>query len=312
MQLKSLKIFCDIVRRRSFSRAAVENNMSQSSASQVVHQLEEHLGVKLLDRSRRPFVLTPEGECYYEGCQQLVKLHRELEQQVRSLHDEMVRKLSVAAIYSVGMAHINDFLHEFEKAHPHADIKLDYMHPEHVYQAVEQGEVDLGLVSYAEDSRTLTATPWRNEPLVLVCHPEHILAERESITLADLEGEDFVAFETDLRIRSEIDRELMVNKVAVNIAHEFDNIENIKRDLELGTGISILPKPTIDRELTGGTLKCVPILEPEMFRPLGIIQRSDRQINKIAQKFIELLCQKGQLNGTVTRLATNHVNTLHT
>ena len=82
MQIKSLKVFCDVVERRSFSRAADDNGISQSGASQMVHHLEEQLGVRLIDRSKRPFVLTPEGKVYYDGCRTLVRGYDALEEEV--------------------------------------------------------------------------------------------------------------------------------------------------------------------------------------------------------------------------------------
>ena len=83
MHLKALRVFCDVVGRRSFSRAAKEHGITQSGVSQMVAQLEQDLGVKLLDRSKRPFVLTPEGEFYYEGCRDLVQQLSALEEEVR-------------------------------------------------------------------------------------------------------------------------------------------------------------------------------------------------------------------------------------
>src|SRR5438128_120941 len=97
IQLRALKIFCDVVRQRSFSRAADENDISQSGASQVVHQLEQSLGVQLIDRSKRPFVLTPEGTEYYEGCRGIVERYFALEDRVRTLHHEVVGRLRVAS-----------------------------------------------------------------------------------------------------------------------------------------------------------------------------------------------------------------------
>ena len=288
MQLKSLKIFCDIVRRRSFSCAARENSISQSSASQVVHHLEEQLGVKLLDRSKRPFVLTPEGKRYYDGSLQLVRQYTQLKEEVRTLHDETARRLLVASIYSVGLAHMSVFTRRFLSKHPKAQVRLEYLHPDRVYEVVENGEVDLGLISYPEESRILTTLPWRDEPLVLVCHPEHPLASQSSVSLQSLDGESYVAFEAGLRIRSEIDRELMMGKVTVRIAQEFDNVETMKRAIEVNEGVSILPQPTVGREITSRSLVAVPLKE-KLVRPLGIIHRRDRDLGEIGQQFIHLL-----------------------
>src|SRR5881628_2260733 len=128
MQLKSLKIFCDVVSRRSFSKAAEEHNISQSGASQVVHQLEKGLGVKLIDRSKRPFTLTPEGDIYYEGCRKLVERYA-------SLDEEVAGRVRVASIYSVGLSHMNRYLQEFLSQYPKANVRLEYLHPHRVYEA---------------------------------------------------------------------------------------------------------------------------------------------------------------------------------
>ena len=176
MHLKSLKVFCDVVYRRSFSRAAEENGISQSGASQVVNQLEQRLGIKLIDRSKRPFSLTPEGEIYYEGCRKLVERYFALEEQVRTLHEEVAGRVRVASIYSVGLHHMNRYLHQFMSQYPKANVRLEYLHPHRVYDAVENDQADLGLVSYPKASRTIKAIGWREEPMVLVCAPSHKFA----------------------------------------------------------------------------------------------------------------------------------------
>lgn len=289
MQLKPQKIFCDVVRRRSFSRAADDNGISQSSASQVVHQLEEQLGVQLLDRSKRPFVLTEEGERYYDGCRKLVRQYDKLVDEVRTLHDETAGRLNVASIYSVGLAHMSAFMRKFSAAYPDAQVRLEYLHPARVVETVENGEADLGLVSYPEESRTLQVIPWRCEPMVMVCHPTHRLAQEQSVTIDELTGEPFVAFEAELRVRAEIDRLLMVNKVEVNAVLEFDNIETIKRAIEINEGVSLLPESTVAWEVQSGLLSQVALADVEIERPLGIIHRRDRSLGTIGDQFVQLL-----------------------
>jgi DNA-binding transcriptional LysR family regulator len=139
-----MKIFCDVVDRRSFSRAADDNGISQSSASQVVQAMEERLGVQLLDRSTRPFGLTPEGERFYDGCRQLVKRFQELEEEVRTLHDAEARSLVVASIYSVGLHHMSAIMQRFSAAHPRAQVRLEYLHPHRVCEVVDAGNRILG------------------------------------------------------------------------------------------------------------------------------------------------------------------------
>ncbi|HZN33230.1 MAG TPA: LysR family transcriptional regulator [Pirellulaceae bacterium] len=292
MHLKSLKVFCDVVGRRSFSRAASENGISQSGASQIVNGLEEHLGVKLIDRTKRPFVLTPEGEAYYEGCRKLVQRYFALEEEVRTLHEEVAGRVSVASIYSIGLSHMNRFVQRFLQAYPKANVRVQYQHPRRVYELVETNQVDLGLVSYPRSNRTIKATVWRQEPMALVCSPGHKLALRDRVTLEDLHGLEIVAFDTDLEIRNEIDRALGGRGIEVRVMMEFDNTETIKRAVEIDAGVSLLPLPTVEREVAAGALVARPLAGCELKRPIGIIQRRGTELGKTASRFMHLLLKE--------------------
>src|SRR5262245_8192919 len=302
MHLKSLKVFCDVVGRRSFSRAASENGISQSGASQIVNALEEHLGVQLIDRTKRPFVLTPEGEAYYEGCRKLVQRYFALEEEVKTLHEEVAGRVSVASIYSIGLSHINRFVQRFLQSYPKANVRVQYQHPNRVYELVESDQVDLGLVSYPRSSRTIKATTWREEPMVLVCAPGHRLASRERVSLEDLHGLEIIAFDADLEIRHEIDRALAAKGVEVRIAMEFDNTETIKRAVEIDAGVSLLPAPTVDREVTAGALAARPLAGVELARPIGIIQRRGKELGKTASRFMLLLLKLSSSSREIAEL----------
>jgi DNA-binding transcriptional LysR family regulator len=291
MNLKSLKVFCDIVGRRSFSRAAEENGISQSGASQIVNHLEEHLGVRLIDRTKRPFVLTPEGEAYYDGCRKLVQRYFALEEEVKTLHEEVSGRVTVASIYSIGLSHMNRFVQSFLKRFPKANVRLQYHHPRRVYELVESDQVDLGLVSYPRSGRSIKATAWRQEPMVLVCSPEHLLARQTQARLEDLHGLDLVAFDPDLEIRDEIDRALAARGVEVRVTMEFDNTETIKRAVEINAGVALLPRPTVDREVQSGALVALPLAGSELTRPIGIIQRRGKELGQTARRFMHLLLQ---------------------
>src|SRR5262245_33463067 len=289
MHLKSLRVFCDVVRRRSFSRAADENSISQSAASQMVHHLEEHLGVKLIDRSKRPFVLTSEGAEFYEGCRGIVRRYFALEEKVRSLRQEVAGRVRVASIYSIGLHHMNQYLQRFLGQFPKANVRLEYLHPHRVYQCVERDIADLGLVSYPKASRSIDAVPWREEPMMLVCAPGDELAGRDEIELRELAGRKLVSFDKDLTIRKEIDRVLNAHGIEVEVAMEFDNIETIKRAIEINLGVALLPEPTVLHEVEAGTLSAVPLTTDELVRPIGIIYRRGRELSPTAERFIELL-----------------------
>jgi DNA-binding transcriptional LysR family regulator len=144
-------------------------------------------------------------------------------------------------------------------------------------------------VSYPEESASLAAIPWRTEPIVLVCFPQHPLANHRSVPLSKLRDEPFVAFQEGLKIREAIDVSLNQADVSVRVALAFDNIETIKRAIEIGAGISLLPQPTIAREIESGSLVQIPIEGQSLARPLGIIHRRDRKLSETAHQFIQLL-----------------------
>jgi DNA-binding transcriptional LysR family regulator len=308
MQVEALKLFCDVARLRSFSQAAAANGLTQSAASQTVHLLETRLSVQLIDRTKRPLQLTPLGQTYYEGCKRLVEQYLDLEASILHARAQLTPTVQVAAIYSVGLGDMGQYVERFAAVKPSAEVRLEYLHPDRVYEKVLGGTADLGLVSFPRRSRELTVLPWRDEEMVLACPPGHCLAERQAVRPADLEGEKYVGFPKGLVIRREVDRFLREQGVAVDVVHEFDTIENIKQAVVEGAGVALLPEPTLRREIEAGTLAALPLAGCRLVRPLGIIHRRHPGPGAAAGRFIELLRQNGSNghhaangNGTASR-----------
>ena len=273
----------------------------------MVHQLEEHLGVKLLDRWKRPFVLTPEGEIFHEGCRKLVQRYFALEEEVRTLHAEVSGRVSVASIYSVGLSHMNQIVQKFLRKYPKANVRMQYQHPDRVYELVETDQVDMGLVSYPRSSRNIRAVSWREEPMRMVCAPSHPLADRETVRLEELQGLAMVSFDGNLEIRNEIDRELTANGVSVKVVMEFDNTETIKRAVEIDAGFSLLPAPTVEREVQAGSLRAIPISGSLILRPVGIIVRKGKELGQTARRFLQLLQEHSNLPPAMAGRSTDDV-----
>jgi DNA-binding transcriptional LysR family regulator len=293
MQLEALKIFCDVVRLASFSRAAKENDVSQSSASQVVLQLENRLGAKLLDRSKRPLTTTEAGRVYYEGCRTLLAHYQELENRVRQQVDEtpLDGSVKVSSIYSVGLNHMVRIIANFREKHPQTQVKIEYHHPSSVLESVLDESSELGLISFPKKWPELVVLPWREERMVLAVPPGHRFADRAEILPEEIAGERFVAFDDGLPIRRAIDRFFRQYSIVTEIALEFDNIENIKRAVEIGSGVAILPEPTMQSEQKSGSLVSVRIKndsEP-LVRPLAIIHRKNRALSPVGQRFLQRL-----------------------
>ena len=291
MQFEWLEVFCDVARQRSFSQAALAHQLTQSAASQIVSQLEKRMDVQLIDRSTRPLQLTTLGQIYYEGCKTVLAQYADLEASMRAAHAQIAGTLQVAAIYSVGLSDMGQFVERFQAQQPKVKVQLEYLHPDRVYEKVLDGTADLGLVSFPRKSAKLTTLPWREENMVLACLPGHPLARGPAVRPADLDGERYIHFNKELGIRRVVDRFLRKLGVHVEVVLEFDNIENIKKAIEIGAGVALLPEPTLSREVRGRTLVAVPLLGTCLTRPLGIIHRR-HQLNSTAQRFIDLLCDR--------------------
>lgn len=309
MHIRSLRIFCDVVRAGSFSRAASENGLSQSAASQMVHHLEEHLGVPLIDRSHRPWALTAEGDYFYRGCLEILRRYGELEAKVRSFQEEVTGRVTVAAIYSVGLSDMNAYVKEFVQRYPRVEVQMRYDHPDAVEQLVLGGEVDLGLVSYPRTSRHLEVEPWRDETIVVACTPGSPLADRTSLRPEELDGLQVVGYGTHLRIRRQLDRALARCGVAVQVVMTFDNTEVMKRAIEAGAGVGLLPEPTLQRELQLGSLVAIPLVDrwgqAAMRRPLGMIHRRGQPLSATAVRFMrELRDREADVEATPVMEAT--------
>src|SRR5262249_23401212 len=187
------------------------------------------LGVALLDRTKRPFVVTPEGQAFYAACRELLESWEKAKSEVAAVKERVAGTVRVAAIYSVGLHDVSRHMQRFMSLYPEARVQLECLHPHKVVEAVMSGEADVGIMSYPPSARALAICSVRSEPMVFVCHPNHRLARRRLVPPSELNGEDFVAFDTELTIRKAIDRALRQHNVRVNVVMEFDNIETIKQ-----------------------------------------------------------------------------------
>lgn len=298
MNLQALEVFCEVLRKQSFSRGAAVFGISQSAASQLVAHLEEELGFSLINRSQRPLVPTPEGQLYFGGLQELLHRHRMLLDEIRRSHESVADTVRVASIYSVGLHSLSGYIHRFMARHSGATVRLEYFHPNKVLAAVLSDEVDLGVTSYAQPHRQLEVIPWMEEEMVVACPPDHRLARAAALRLEELSGENFVAFDRELRIRREIDRRMKQCHVAVNIVSEFDNIETIKQALEISRSLTILPAPSIEREVARGTLVEVKLSDIGLRRPVGIIHKRRKKLTLTAERFIAALVDEGERPST--------------
>jgi DNA-binding transcriptional LysR family regulator len=291
MHIETLKVFCDLVELESFSMAAERNFITQSAVSQQIRSLEEKFKRRMLERirGRRDVKLTPAGEVFYREAKSVLAAYDQLQENLRGVVGKIGGTVKVATVYSVGLHELPVKVREFMTKFPSAKIDLEYSRTTRVVRDVMNGTVELGVLAFPEPKRGLTITPMPDNRLVLIAPPDHKLASRAKVKVTDLKGQDFVHFERDVPTRKAMDKIFKANGVEVKKVAEFDNIETIKRAVEVGFGLAIVPEPAVSEARKAGTLAVIQLAEKYWTRSVGVIYRSDRNLSLAAKKFVQLL-----------------------
>jgi DNA-binding transcriptional LysR family regulator len=166
---------------------------------------------------------------------------------------------------------------------------MEYSRANRVYGECQSGQADIGIVTYPKPRKGIKVIPLPADKLTLICSPQHPFAKRRQISLSKLNGQNFVAFERDIPSRHALDRIFREHNIEVRTVMELDNIDTIKRSVEIGIGISIVPMSCVQREVQSGTLVQVSFAGRTFFRPLGVIVKISRALSPPTQKLIELL-----------------------
>jgi DNA-binding transcriptional LysR family regulator len=289
LTLSEAKLFREISQTKSISRAAAHCGISQSAATQHLQEVERRLGLGLVDRSTRPLALTEAGRLYADFCRDILRREEQFHVALQKLRGDAGGTVRVASIYSIGLSEMSRLREQFELRYPQAQLHVDYLRPDKIYDAVLADNADLGLVSYPVAKREFAVIPWRKEQMAVAVAPLHPLAARAVLYPADLSGQDFIGFDEDLLIRRELDRFFREQGVEVRQVMQFDNIQTIKEAVALGSGISILPERTMQTEIEQGRLVSIPLHAPGLYRPVGIVHRKRKEFNLAAQAFLNLL-----------------------
>ncbi|MGZ4975180.1 MAG: LysR substrate-binding domain-containing protein [Limisphaerales bacterium] len=260
-----------------------------SAVSQQISSLEKQFKSLLIERSKKKFRLTREGQVLYEYSKQMIQTYDSLHNRLQELKDIISGTIRVATIYSIGLHDLPPYLKKFLKTFPTVNVHVEYRRANQVYEDVLGNVVDLGLVAYPTKDSKLEMIPLRKDTLVLICHPQHPLAKFKTIKLAQLAGQKFIGFEPDIPTRKAIDRILKDENVEVQNVMEFDNIETVKRAVEIEAGISIVPQGTITQEVAKQTLAELKIEGLDLYRPLAAIYKKNKVLSPAMKQFLSIL-----------------------
>jgi DNA-binding transcriptional LysR family regulator len=304
MNIDHFKVFCDLAETQSFSKTAALNGVTQSAVSQRVRQMEEQFGATLIERGRRNFALTPEGIAILEASREILAIYNDLGTRLHTIRNVVTGTLRIASIFSIGLHELPPFLKAFRERHPDVQVQVEFRRSQQVYLEVQNGEVDAGLVAYPAKRTGIAFDLFEEDDMVLIVHPNHPLAQSKLVSLQRLNGEKFISFEPDTPTRKVIDRYFRENGIVAVHVMEFDNVETVKRAVEVESGISIVPANTVRQEVETGLLAAVRLEGKRLTRPLGVIYQRNRPRFPALAEFIAILKDgsrtAGPLNGSTS------------
>jgi len=289
MQIENFKIFADLVETKSFSKAAKLNGITQSAVSQQARTMERHFKCLLVDRSQKQFQLTREGQRVYDAAKNVLHAYETLLSELQEMKKVVSGTIRISTIYSIGLHELPPFIKKFLHDFPAVNVRVEYRRSNLVYEDILHNCVDFGLVAFPSKVRQIDALPFRNDHLVVICNPQHALASRGEVSVAELAGQKFIGFDPDIPTRKAVDQIFRDNRIEIEPVMEFDNIETVKRAVEIDHGIAIVPQATVVQEAKQGTLSVLRFRGCEYTRPLAILHRKGRVLTPAMRKFIETL-----------------------
>lgn len=294
MEFDQLRLFVDLVREQSFTKVAERNFITQPAVSLSIQKLEDELGTKLLERTTRKVLVTEEGRILYDYARDILDKAREAKAVLQERHDRMVGTIRLATVHSVGLYELPASLKEYIRRFPEVNIQVDYRPSDQVYHAVADGDADLGMVAYPEERSGITTLPFFEDELVLICNREHALGSAARVHLRDLDGHRFVGFQAEIPTRKAVDALMRREGVRVDVRMECDNIEILKKMVEVGLGISLVPHLSIREEIRTGALREIRLADHSLKRPLAMIHRKGKMLTRPQRAFVELMTRESR------------------
>lgn len=289
MHIQNFKTFCDLVETKSFSKAARLNEVTQSAVSQQLKAMESHYDMLIIDRNQKKFRLTPQGTVLYSTFKEILVLYEKLNCEIQEMRNIVSGTIQISTVNSIGLHELPPYLKSFIKDFPSVNARVEYRRANLVYEDVLHGSADIGLVAFPVNHKELTTINFAQDELVVAMNPEHSLANKKALSISDLRGEEFISFERDIPTRKATDEMLKNAGVDISVVMEFDNVETVKRALEINAGIAILPRHTVLNETERKQLVAIKLDNGIHVRPLAIIHKKNRILTPALRSFVELM-----------------------
>jgi DNA-binding transcriptional LysR family regulator len=286
--LDDLRVFVTVAAERSFSRAARKLRRTQPAASQAIRRLEDALGEQLINRSARDGTLTDAGEVLRDYATRLLRLADEATGAVADLRDIRQGRVLIGANEG-GVHAVLPLIEAFHKVHPTILIDVRRVHARQMAQEILLRTIDFGVLTFNPPDRELLSVPLSTDELVLLVRPSDPLAARKSVTMQEMGRQPVIAHNDPSPARERVLRLYEQRQAPLNIRLSLPSLDGIKRAVEMGLGVALLPRRCAQSEIARGQLVAVPVPDLRSPRQLRFVYRRDGSLSHAAQAFLHIV-----------------------
>ncbi len=289
MDLGQLEMLVAVAQEKSFSRAADRVHRTQSAVSQAIQRLEAEIGSSLFDRSSRSGSLTEAGRVLYEYAQQMLNLRREARAAIQELGSLRRGTIAIAANEYTVM-HLLPVLGAYRARHPHIAIEIKRSLASRIPLEILAREAEIGIVTYRPAQPALTVVPIATDELALLVAPGHPLAGRAMVSIRELGAESFLAHNVRSPYRERVVQTFERHRTPLHIAMELPTLEAVRRLVELGLGVALMPRLAAAAEIARGDIAAIGVREMRFERSVHLVYRS-KALSHAALAFVQCACE---------------------
>ncbi len=300
MDFDQLTTFLEVAKQGSFSRAGQKLFRSQPAVSAQIRQLELEYGEKLLDRAGKSVRLTPAGEALFEYAARLLTLRNESLRAVADQASNPRGTLSVGANEATCLYVLPDVFSEYHRLYPSVHISIYRNFSQKVLHKVEDGSIDVGIVTLPVRSPSLKVHSIFRDRLVLMVSPQNPLARHKTVRTSDIAEQPLIFPRTGFT-RQLLDKHFRPYRSRLRITMELPSVGMIKRFVAAGLGVSLISASFARDEVRAGEVKLIELADVELWRELGLVYRRDRSLPRAASAFIALIRQRAAADSDAHR-----------
>ena len=282
-----MEVLAVVAEEKSFSRAAEVLHRTQPAISQAVRRLEQEIGEKLFDRSSKNGTLTLVGEVLLDYAKQMLNLRQTAHNAIKEMRDLHYGKVTISANEHT-VFYLLPVIQEFRRLYPLVKIEVQRGVASRIPKEVLAREVELGVISFKPNDKSVISTPVLADELTLIVSPKHPLANRKRVSVKELGVETFIAHNAPSPYRQKVIETFDKHQTKLHISIELPSLEAIKRLVEKGVGIALVPKLTAQNEIANGQLNAISVKEMKLERKLNIIYRRNSVLSHAAKSFLKL------------------------